>query len=630
MKKYIKEILNNKKYTESYIKKKYPKLYNEVIIFNQNLNISWLNKLYNYIYKIKGKKCENCGEQLKFKEKFYIGYGKYCSKKCTSRATREKVKQTNLKKYGVEYPLQNEEILNKLKQTNLKKYGVESTLSDNNVKNKIKQINLEKYGFENPSKSNEIKNKRKQTNLKKYGVDNIFKSEDIKKIISEKYYNKTDDEKREIINKFKQTNVEKYGVSTVLILEENRKKIKENNLNKYGVEYPLQSTQIREKCKNTIKKKYNVDNISQSSKIKECRINNILNKWAKKLNISIDDIKYNEGIFTIEKYCKKHNRFKIKYDDLYNRIYLGVDNVCTKCNPINKQSKIKEKEIAEFINNELNINFIKNDRKILKGKEIDFYFPEYKIGVEFNGLYYHSNKFTDKKYHINKTNLAEKQGIQLLHIFEDEWIFKKEIVKSILRSKFNLIDNKIYARKCEIREIKDNELIKNFLNENHIQGFIGSSVKIGLFYSEEIVSIMTLGKKRIALGDKKNSIGYEMLRFCNKLNTQVIGGASKMLKYFLKTYKPEEILTYADRRYSGGQLYEKLGFTFIKNTKPNYWYFKKNKLIRYHRFNFRKDILIKQGYDPNKTEHEIMIKRKYFHIYDCGNKKYMLKNNICN
>jgi hypothetical protein len=134
---------------------------------------------------------------------------------------------------------------------------------------------------------------------------------------------------------------------------------------------------------------------------------------------------------------------------------------------------------------------------------------------------------------------------------------------------------------------------------------------------------MAFGKKRIAMGNKQQIDGeFEMLRFCNKLNTQVDGGASKLLKYFIKNYRPKLILTFADRRYSNGNLYKQLGFEFIDNTKPNYWYFKSAEMIRYHRFKFRKDVLVKEDYDKNKSEFEIMAERGYLRIYDCGNMKF--------
>jgi hypothetical protein len=168
-------------------------------------------------------------------------------------------------------------------------------------------------------------------------------------------------------------------------------------------------------------------------------------------------------------------------------------------------------------------------------------------------------------------------------------------------------------------------LVRDFLEANHIQGFVGSKVKIGLFYDNELVSLMTFGKKRVALGNKEQIEGeYEMLRFCNKLNTSVIGGASKLLSYFIKTYKPKSILSFANRRYSNGGLYEKLGFKHIGNTQPNYWYFKIHEYTLHYRFKFRKDVLVREGFDKNKTEHQIMAERGYFKIYDSGNMKFKL------
>ena len=134
---------------------------------------------------------------------------------------------------------------------------------------------------------------------------------------------------------------------------------------------------------------------------------------------------------------------------------------------------------------------------------------------------------------------------------------------------------------------------------------------------------MTFGKQRKNMGNKSEENTYELLRFCNKLNTSVIGGASKLFKYFIDNYKPEEIITYADRSWSQGNLYRKLGFDFIYETQPNYYYVVDG--IRKNRFNFRKDILIKDGFDPNKTEREIMLERKIYRIYDSGQLKFIWK-----
>lgn len=222
---------------------------------------------------------------------------------------------------------------------------------------------------------------------------------------------------------------------------------------------------------------------------------------------------------------------------------------------------------------------------------------------------------------LYKTDECEKNDIQLIHIWEDDWIYKQDIVKSMILNKLGKTYNKIYGRKTEIREISDDKLVREFLNKNHLQGFVGSKIKLGLFFKNELVSLMTFGKRRVAMGQKKTNDGEcELLRFCNKLNTNVLGSASKLFKYFKENYNPKEITTYADRSHSNGNLYEQLGFEFIGKTTPNYYYIIDG--VKQHRFNFRKDKLVNEGFDPNKTERQIMIDRNIFRIYDSGNLKY--------
>lgn len=460
---------------------------------------------------------------------------------------------------------------NKSEITNNKKKKTYKTIEYRNKRNerKLKTIktNLERYGFDNSMKNEEVKNKVKKTNIKKYGVSCVFQNEEIK-------------------NKIKKTNIKKYGVDHLSKCEEYQK-----NLGK------------------KIKKKIN-------SKVKK--------QLIIRHNLNDGDVDINQDYYIFRNFCKKHNEFKILKNNYFSRYRLKT-NICTKCNPISQSSSISELDLKNYIIDDLNLNA---EKKIINGCEIDIYVEEKNIGIEYNGLYWHSvtAKNIDVNYHLNKTILCENNNVHLIHVFEDEWLHKRDIIKSIIKTKLGKCENKIYARKTEIREIFDNKLIKNFLNENHIQGFIGSKYKIGLFYNGELVSIMTFGNKRIALGQKvTNNTSFEMLRFCSKINTHVIGGGSKLLNYFIKKYDPKEIISYADRRYSNGNLYEKLGFTLIGVTKPNYWYFKRKELIRYHRFNFRKSNLIKMGYDVNKTENEIMKELDYFKIYDCGNYKFILQ-----
>ena len=290
-------------------------------------------------------------------------------------------------------------------------------------------------------------------------------------------------------------------------------------------------------------------------------------------------------------------------------------NGCQQCAQEMTDSS-SEKELSEFIKSAYDGITLQNYRGLLKdNRELDIYLPSAKLAFEFDGLYWHNEKnHPSRNYHLNKTNECMKNGIQLIHIFEDEWIRKKNIVKSRILNQLGK-SNRIYARKCEIKNV-DTKTALVFLNENHIQGCCGSSYRYGLYYEGELVSLMTFGKLRKNLGSKDKEGSYELLRFCNKLNTNVVGGASKLYKHFIKEINPLKIISYADRRWSKGNLYEKLGFTLMRTSQPSYFYVINDK--RENRFNYRKDVLVREGYDKNKTEHQIMLDRGIYRIYDCG------------
>jgi hypothetical protein len=460
----------------------------------------------------------------------------------------------------------------KFKRSLTEGYGVYCSLlctnSDIEHINKIKITNTEKYGGNSPNSSKEIKAKIEATTMLNYGVKNIFFDTEL----------------------IKQRTIEKYGVEHISKLDKVKQKKAETNIKRYGVSTPILLKESRE---NRIKQ--GVANFE-----KKYSHLDIINPHGKMVELVCEECKENYIIY--------RNILHYRHENMLNP--------CSICNPIGELSSIKENDLCKFLN-EHNIEYIKNDRIVLNGKELDIYIPSHNIAIEFNGIYFHSNAFKTNNYHLEKTEICNSNNIQLIHVFEDEWDHKKEIVKSILLNKLNKVENKIYARKCIIKLVKTKDKSK-FLNENHIQGMVGSSINLGLYYNDELVSLMTFGKKRLALGNKiKNDNEYELLRFCNKLNTSVVGGASKLLKYFIQTYKPTEILSYADKRWSNGNLYKKLGFVEVKSTSPNYFYIVNKK--RKHRFEFRKDILVKNGFDSTKTEFQIMEERGIPRIYDVGN-----------
>ena len=229
-----------------------------------------------------------------------------------------------------------------------------------------------------------------------------------------------------------------------------------------------------------------------------------------------------------------------------------------------------------------------------------------------------------KDYHVFKTQLADKNNVKLVQIFEDEWRDKKSIVKNRLANLFGVYSNKLNARQLTIGHVSSEQKSK-FLSENHLQGNDKSNIIIGLYSKDMLVSIMTFAKPRIALGNKSSADGeWELVRFCNLTGHNVRGGFSKLLKYFIKTHQPSKIITYADRRWSGktNNVYEKNGFSFVSETKPNYFYMQGYK-CRLHRYNFTKSKLVKKyGLPETMTETEIMRKLRYDRIWDCGHLKY--------
>jgi hypothetical protein len=275
-------------------------------------------------------------------------------------------------------------------------------------------------------------------------------------------------------------------------------------------------------------------------------------------------------------------------------------------------------ELSKLINNS-----IINNRQIIKPFELDVYSEEHSFAIEYNGLRWHSyNELNKEKpnYHLNKTELCEAQGIQLYHIFENEWLdpIKKDIWTSKIKGKQSL-HKRIFARKCTIQEVQTKEA-KKFLEENHLQGYSNSSIKIGLYYENELVAIATFAKPRFS-----KQYEYELIRLASKKYFTVVGAAGKLIKHFERIYKPKSLISYANRRWSLGNVYEKLGFEFSHNSKPNYFYFKEGSLELESRNKFQKHKLksILETFNEELTETENMYNNGYRKIYDCGNKIYV-------
>ena len=511
---------------------------------------------------------------------------------------------------------------NKTKFISFKK-GYNNGCCENHTK---KLNNLEKYGVENVMQSTEIKEKQQSTMLDKYGTTHALQN--IKSL-----------------RKMKDTQNFNGGIGAAN--NETKSKMKSTNNKKYGVDNPMQDTKIYQKFKNTMKLKYGVENALENKIIKSKRIKTNLERFGAKHHMLSDNYKEKlkidfiknkldkisfsvEPLFDILEYTDIEQELKWKCKTCGTEFIDNLDNGkiprCLKCFPlINKGFSNAEKDLVSELKKDFSL--IQNDRKILDGKELDILVPDKKIAIEFNGVYWHSElQGKNNNYHLDKTKKCEEKGIQLIQVFDTEWLEKRDIVLSIIREKLGKFQTKVFARDTVIKEI-DKKMKKEFLEENHLQGNDTSSKMIGLFKNAELLSIMTFGIR----DNTKNQ--YEMYSFCNKKDNIIVGGALKLWKYFIKMYNPEFVIVYDDKRYSDGSFYETIGFIKKDDSPPVPWYFKGTSGL-FNIKKWKKQMLSKKldTFNPQLTVWENMRLNGYNRIWDCGNyvfewnKQVLLKN----
>ena len=421
-----------------------------------------------------------------------------------------------------------------------------------------------------------IAEKRTNTNIKKYGSKSPCgnsvvvqkQKESIRKTIAER--------NEDIVQKRTKTLIEKYGVTNTTYLQKTTKAVQIRN-QKQSLETLSKRTDITPLFNDT-------EYIKMNERVYRCNLcgNIILNRSS-----------------------GHSNDQRIR---------------CFECVPI-KSSK-QELSMIEFLSS-LKLDHDRNNRNIIKG-ELDFFLPNYNLAIEMDGVFWHSEnngyRDIDRYYHFKKTEMCYDNNIQLLHIFQNEWENpqKQKIWKSIIKSKCNL-NERIYARKCDIRLV-NSKISNNFLDMNHLQGKCQSKYNYGLFFKNDLVALINIGQSRY---NKKYK--WEILRYCNKTNINVIGGFSKLLK-FIKSEHFGTFVTYADMRYSMGDLYIKNNFIELKNSPPNYFYFKSPSIELYSRLQFQKHKLKDKlaVFDETKSEWENMKANGYNRIWDCGNKVFYM------
>jgi very-short-patch-repair endonuclease len=456
----------------------------------------------------------------------------------------------------------------------------------------------------------EIMRKREITNLKRYGVNHPMKSSEVKQ--------KTAD-----------NNNAKYGVKTTLLVPDVISKIESTLLSRYGVKHPQQDSNIKARSMATCLDRYGHEVYPHSRQGRK-----IVRQTMKlKYNVtSISQLKFSQEVRDL---LQDTERFHSEYRRL------GINGLCAQYPELNYDmcrakliregimDVIKFSKPESFIKDLLDqngINYQYHTRKVIAPLELDFYLPEQSLAIEVCGLYWHrETQLKDRSYHLKKLKACLAKGITLITVFSDNIEQKPDVVKSRILSKLKMISRTAHARKMHISYDHARSDIAAFLSKHHLQGSkLGEYNLCATDMDGQIRAVMTFGKLRNSLGQRKKIDGaYEMYRFA--VDGNIPGMASKMFRRFVNNHAPTQVISYADRCWGEGSLYETIGFEFVHASAPNYWYTNDFK-TRTHRFGFTKHSLIKKGHDPNMTEWEIMQSIGYDRVWDCGSNKYSWTN----
>lgn len=286
--------------------------------------------------------------------------------------------------------------------------------------------------------------------------------------------------------------------------------------------------------------------------------------------------------------------------------------------------------LADFTNNsKVNVEF----GKFLTSIGVDFE-PEYRVIIdtvqyrfdfkcgntllELNPWPFHNSTFTpngatpvDKDYHRRKTQAGVDAGFRVINIWDWD---NKDLVVNLLRNR-----SRCYARQCIVKEI-DRNIAAKFINEYHLQGYTNDKIRIGLYYKDELVSVMTFGKPRY-----NRKYEYELVRYCSSWN--IVGGAEKLFNYFLKQHNPQSIVSYCDKSKFRGDVYTSLGFSEVGTSVSKHWY-----NINTHKHILDSSLRMK-GFDllfgdeygcfgKGTSNEELMRAHGFVEIYDAGQTTY--------
>jgi hypothetical protein len=288
---------------------------------------------------------------------------------------------------------------------------------------------------------------------------------------------------------------------------------------------------------------------------------------------------------------------------------------CPRCS---HGSSRAERSLGDWLE-ELGVKVQRRDRTF--GFELDLYLPEHQIAIEYDGTYWHSARFVSREKSLEKLESCSRIGIQLVTIQEHLWINCEPKVRARLRALLGL-NERLAARKCHVKEITVREA-NEFLGVAHLQGGAKAKVAVGLFHQTELMAVMTFGPPRFS-----TAADWELIRYASKPGISIQGGAARLLTAFRKAHIGS-ILSYADRCWSIGVMYQRLGFEFLRNSPPSYFWVSGQRIFT--RYQTQKKKLPKllgdlgREFDKAFSEADNMRAAKFLQVFDRGNSVWLLR-----
>ena len=481
--------------------------------------------------------------------------------------TKAKVVQTNLDRFGVAHPLQSDLIKEKVARTNIERYGNVCSLHGEGVAEKTRQTNLRNIGVEYPTQSPIVQAKVAATLQEHYGVDHNMQSPAVR---------------AEVVHTW---------------------------IAKYGTSHPMQNKSIQARTKQTVIDRYGVDNVMRVDTIRNKLVTTLEDRGltvSEKDRVDIIDLYDNNPDWSDRRITRE-----VKWSSSVVSKTLREEH-----RPFRQHKRSEgEEDIALFLESH-GYSVERNSNVFSDRREIDIYIPDKKFGIEYDGMFWHR----DKQDGWNKQKDAADVGINLVRVFEYEWLDKPEIVKSMILAKLGSFEHRIYARDCQL-EVIDAAQASDFYRLNHLHGSARAARNIGLMHNNVLVAAISIGTNRFASDGK-----LELIRFATRLNTQVIGGFSKLIRKV-----DVDITTYVDRRWTPNphqSVYAITESQCIGETKIGYfwWSTKYGRLSRYKSQKSKLSKLFNEVIDSSKSEVQIMKEHNFYQMFDSGNYKFLIRH----